>query len=334
MYYVYMLRCEDNSIYTGITTDIDRRMKEHFSKGKKCAKYTYRHSAKKLETYWETETRKLASKLEYRIKQLKKEQKEELIKNKNLISDFMKDKIESYKEDKNGEDKNTDIKADLKELADEKYRKFHSNLCPGIENILGVRVPILRKYAKELCKQYTTQYLLENIDKQYYEEIMLKGMIIGLDKNLKWNEIKKYIRDFIPEINNWAVCDIFCAGLKNTKKYKSEMWKLINKYAKADNEFYLRFAIVMILDYYIEEEYLEDDFKIFNSIKNDEYYVKMAIAWAISICLIKFYEKTIEYLKYNCEIDNWTYNKAIQKAIESYRITEDQKNDLRKMKKK
>lgn len=334
MYYIYMLRCEDNSIYTGITTDINRRMEEHFSKSKKCAKYTYRHTAIKLEMYWEVQTRKLASQLEYHIKQLKKEQKEELIKDKNLITDFMKDKIEIFKESKNDAKQNIDIKSNLNDLADEKYRKFHSNLCPGIENILGVRVPVLRKYAKELCKQNATQYLLKNIDNEYYEEIMLKGMIIGLDKNLKWKEIEKYIREFIPEINNWAVCDIFCAGLKSTKKYKCEMWRLINEYIKSDNEFYLRFAIVMILDYYIEEEYLNEDFKIFNSIKNDKYYVKMSIAWAISICLIKFYEETVEYLKYNCEIDDWTYNKAIQKAIESYRITEGQKNELRKMKKK
>lgn len=103
MYYVYMLRCEDNSIYTGITTDINRRMEEHFSKGKKCAKYTYRHTALKLEVYWEAQTRKLASQLEYHIKQLKKEQKEELVKDKNLIKDFMKDKIEIFKESKNVE---------------------------------------------------------------------------------------------------------------------------------------------------------------------------------------------------------------------------------------
>ena len=89
----------------------------------------------------------------------------------------------------------------------------------------------------------------------------------------------------------------------------------------------------MILDYYIDETYLEKDFEIFNNIKLEKYYVKMAVAWAISVCLIKFYDKTINYLKKDCKVDNWTYNKAIQKAIESFRIEDSQKNELRKMKK-
>lgn len=94
MYYTYMLRCEDNSIYTGITSDINRRMKEHFSKDKKCAKYTYRHSAKKLESVWESETRVLASKLEYRIKTLTKKQKEDLLKDNDLLENFFKEKLD------------------------------------------------------------------------------------------------------------------------------------------------------------------------------------------------------------------------------------------------
>lgn len=227
---------------------------------------------------------------------------------------------------------NIDIKEELKKLADEEYKKFHSNLCPGINNILGIRVPVLRNYAKELNKKYSIEWLLLNIDDEYYEEIMLKGMLIGLNKSLEWKEVKKYIKEFVPKINNWAICDTFCAGLKITNKYKSEMWNLINEYINSNKEFEVRFAIVMILDYYIDSLYLEKNFNIFNSIKLDEYYVKMAIAWAISICLIKFYDETIKYLKENSHLDNWTYNKAIQKAIESYRITDMQKDELRKLK--
>lgn len=225
-----------------------------------------------------------------------------------------------------------DIKEELISLADEKYKKFHSNLCPGTENILGVRVPVLRNYAKELSNKYSIDYLLNKIDEEYYEEIMLKGMLIGLNKKIEWKELEKYIKEFVPKINNWAICDVFCAGLKITKKYKKEMFELINEYLASKREFELRFAIVMILDYYIEKEYLEKDFNIFNQIKSDKYYVKMAVAWAISICLIKFYDETIKYLENNTFLDNWTYNKAIQKAIESYRITNEQKDKLRIMK--
>lgn len=231
-----------------------------------------------------------------------------------------------------------DIKIQIKEHilkpADEKYKEFHSKLCPNTDNILGVRVPILRNYAKELSKNYTTDELLKNTDNQYYEEIMLQGMIIGLSKEKDFEVIKKYIKDFVPKIDNWAICDVFCAGLKITKKYKEDMWNFIQTYLKSKNEFYLRFAIVMILDFYIEEEYLERNFEIFNNVRSDKYYVQMAIAWAISICLIKYYDKTIKYLKSKeCKLDNFTYNKSLQKARESYRISKEQKEELQKMKK-
>lgn len=225
------------------------------------------------------------------------------------------------------------IKNHLFELVDEKYKEFHSGLCPNTDNILGVRVPILRNYAKELIKEHTTKELLQNIDNQYYEEIMLQGMIIGLVKESDFEIIKGYIKNFIPKIDNWAVCDVFCAGLKITKKYKTDMWNFIQEYLQSDKEFYLRFAIVMILDFYIEQEYLTKNFEIFNILQSDKYYVQMAVAWAISICLIKYYNETIQYLKSNnCKLDNFTYNKSLQKARESFRISVEQKEELQKMK--
>ena len=225
-----------------------------------------------------------------------------------------------------------EIKKKLFELADPKYKEFHGRLCPGTENIIGVRVPVLRKYEQELFKEKDWKQTIEEIDNEYYEEIMIQGMLIGQVKNENINTILKYVEEYVPKIDNWAICDVFCAGLKITKKYKKEMWKFIQKYLKSDKEFEIRFAVVMILDYYIDEEYLKEDFKIFDNIKHEGYYVKMAVAWAISICLIKYYEDTLEYLK-KSKIDNWTYNKAIQKAIESYRISDERKQELRKIKK-
>ena len=224
------------------------------------------------------------------------------------------------------------IKKKLLELSDQKYKEFHGGLCPGTENIIGVRVPVLRKYAQELLKEKDWKQTIEEIDDEYYEEIMLQGMLIGQAKNEDINTILKYMEKYVPKIDNWAICDIFCAGLKITKKYKKEMWNFIQKYLKSDKEFEIRYAVVMILDYYIDDKYLKEDFKIFDDIKHEGYYVKMAVAWAISVCLIKYYEDTVEYLK-TSKIDNWTYNKAIQKAIESYRISDNQKNFLRKLKK-
>ncbi len=111
------------------------------------------------------------------------------------------------------------IKQELLEWKDEKYKEFHSGLCPGTDNIIGIRVPVLRNYAKELAKEYEIKELLEQIDHQYYEEIMLQGMLIGLEKE-DIKTVKKHIEEFVPKIDNWAVCDVFCAGLKITKKYK------------------------------------------------------------------------------------------------------------------
>lgn len=224
------------------------------------------------------------------------------------------------------------IKKKLLELSDEKYKNFHKGLCPGTENILGVRVPILRNYAKEIFKENDWKQTIKQIDNEYYEEIMLQGMLIGQAKNEDINVILEYIKNFVPKIDNWAVCDIFCADLKITKKYKKEIWDFIQQYLKSDKEFELRFVVVMILDYYIDEEYLKKIFSIFEKIKKDDYYVKMSVSWAISICLIKYYDETIKYLK-TSKIDIWTHNKAIQKAIESYRIPQDKKEVLKRMKK-
>ena len=222
------------------------------------------------------------------------------------------------------------IKEKLFELSDQKYKEFHSGLCPGTDNIIGVRVPVLRNYAKELSKKYNIEELLQEIDNQYYEEIMLQGMLIGLEKQ-DFNTLQKQIKQFVPKIDNWAICDVFCAGLKQTKKHKKEMWNFLQKYLKSNKEFEIRFSIVMILDYYIEEEYLKKIFAIFDDTTSDAYYVQMAVAWAISICLIRFYNETIKYLRI-AKLDKFTYNKALQKAIESYRITKEQKEELKNMK--
>ena len=224
------------------------------------------------------------------------------------------------------------IEKELFELQDKKYQEFQKGLCPGVESIIGIRVPILRNYAKELLKKYNLKELMENINDNYQEEVMIQGMLIGSAKE-DFDVIIRYVEEFIPKIKTWAVCDTFCAGLKITKKHKEEMWLFLQKYLKSKKEFEVRFGIVMILDYFIEKEYLEDNFKIFNSIKVDKYYVQMAVAWAVSICLIKFYKETVKYLQEEADLDKFTYNKSIQKAIESYRITDEQKDFLRELKK-
>ncbi len=222
-----------------------------------------------------------------------------------------------------------EIRKDLFNMQDKKYKEFHSSLSPNVDNIIGIKVPVLRNYAKELLKKYKQEEI--KIGDKYYEELLLQGMIIGLQNRESIENIIVKVNKFVPKINSWGVCDTFCTDLKITKKYQKEMFRVIEKYLKSNKEYELRFAIVMLLDYYINEKYIDTVLKILNTIKSDKYYVQMANAWAISICLVKYYEKTVEFLE-NCNLDNFTYNKAIQKAIESYRITDKQKEDLRKMK--
>ena len=222
------------------------------------------------------------------------------------------------------------IRKKLFELQDLKYKEFHSNLCPNIDDIIGVRVPVLREYAKELYNNNNINKI--KIGDKYYEELVLQGMIIGFQTKESIKNIINQIKEFVPKINSWAVCDTFCAGLKITKKHPKEMFNLLKEYLNSEKEYEMRFAIVMLLDYYINDQYIDEVLQILNNIKLDKYYVKMANAWAISICLIKYYERTILFLN-NCNLDKFTYNKAIQKAIESYRITDKQKEQLKILKK-
>lgn len=220
-----------------------------------------------------------------------------------------------------------EIRARILALADEKYKEFHSGLCPNTKNIVGVRVPVLRNYAKELAKQDWRTYL-ENAQDEYYEEVMLQAMVIGLAK-MPIEEKLQQIKKFVPKIDNWAVCDVACAGFK--VKEKEQLWKLIKTYQNSKKEFELRFMLVMMLDHFVEEKYLQSIFSTIDTIKNDEYYVQMAVAWLLSVLYVKFPKETLAYLK-TTTIDNFTFNKAIQKMIESYRVSKEDKEMLRTLK--
>ena len=222
------------------------------------------------------------------------------------------------------------IRQDLLDLQDKKYKQFHSSLCPGINNIIGVRVPVLRNYAKKLSKQENIKEYISFNKTKYYEEVMLQGMLIGLIKNFDIKETLTMVANFVPKIDNWAVCDIFCAGLKAVNKNKEIFWIFIQNYLKSEKEFEIRFATVIMLDFFIEEKYINKIFNIFDNIKHDGYYVKMAVAWAISIAFIKFPAITMKYLKQN-KLDVWTYNKALQKITESSRVDSKTKNSIKNL---
>ncbi|MGI5892658.1 MAG: DNA alkylation repair protein [Bacillota bacterium] len=223
----------------------------------------------------------------------------------------------------------------MKFLADEKFRAFSKKLIPNTVNVIGVPMPVIQSLAKQIAKGNWRQYL-HLAGAQSHEELLLQAAVIGhikVGKDIDTQEMLSLISDFVPQINNWAVCDTFCAGLKFVYKNKPEMYAFLQKYLLSDREFELRFVTVMLMLYFIDDDYVEELFNIFDSIKHDGYYVKMALAWALSMCFIKYRQKTIAYLKDN-SLDNFTYNKALQKIIESQRVTIDDKNMIRKMKRK
>ena len=220
----------------------------------------------------------------------------------------------------------------LNKYKDTKYIDFNQKIINTKYIMLGVKIPILKKISKDLLIKYNYQDILNNLDSNIYEHILLEGLIIGYIK-IEYQDRLKLINNFIPKIDNWAICDTFCSSLKFINNNKKEFLKYVEKYLKSKKEFYLRFGIVILLDYYINDEYLEYVLNKLLDIKSDYYYVKMAISWTISVCLIKYFEKTIIFLNKNKNnFDKWTYNKAIQKAIESFRISNENKKILKSMK--
>lgn len=223
------------------------------------------------------------------------------------------------------------IRERLIELTDEQYRQFHSKLVPGTDNILGVRLPHLRKLAQELAKSDWQTYIATAQD-DYNEEIMLQGLVIGYVKG-DIREILSYVANFVPKINNWGVCDSFCSSLKITKKHKLLIWEFLQPYLLSREEFQLRFGIIMLLNFYIEDEYIDRVLLLLDGAKHEGYYVKMAVAWAISICFIKFPQKTLSCLQKNT-LDDFTHNKTLQKITESLRVNQETKTMIRTMKRK
>ncbi|GAA6441057.1 DNA alkylation repair protein [[Clostridium] symbiosum] len=223
----------------------------------------------------------------------------------------------------------TDVRKELELLADEPYRLFHSRLLPGTENILGVRVPRLWKLARRLVKEEGSGYLGRAGD-DTYEEIMLQGMVIGLLKE-DTGQMLKRLPAFMAKAENWAHCDIVCSGLKKVKDDRESVLAFLKPYISSEREFEARFAIVLLLDYYIDEDYIDTTLELLQQVVHPGYYVKMAVAWALSVCYVQFPEKTLACMREG-PFDDFTYNKALQKITESFRVDKEEKAFIRSLK--
>lgn len=221
------------------------------------------------------------------------------------------------------------IKEKIIALADEQYRSFSTALLPGIDHILGVRLPQLRKIAKEIAKT-NWRYYLAAAEDEYFEERMLQGMVIGyvrtdIDERLQLTE------NFVSRIDNWAICDSFCSGLKFTVENREKVWSFLQPYFFSEKEYHVRFALVMLLTYFLVDDYLIRVLKTMDLIRHQGYYAQMGLAWAVSICYLKFPVQTLVILQCN-DWDDFTYNKALQKISESKKIDREGKAMIRLMK--
>ena len=221
------------------------------------------------------------------------------------------------------------IEKDLLQMQDEKYRDFQVKLFPTIDanTIIGVRTPNLRKYAKELIKSNNYRSFLEELPHKYFDENQLHAFLLSEIKD--FDECVILVNKFLPYVDNWATCDQMSP--KIFKKYYDKLLIEIKNWLNSKETYTIRFGIGMLMQHFLDDDFKVEYLRMVSKIKSKEYYVNMMRAWFFATALAKQYEKTIPFIE-NHKLDTWTHNKTIQKAIESYRITDEQKEYLRSLK--
>ena len=225
------------------------------------------------------------------------------------------------------------VREHLLALAEKGNRKFTESLHPGVEHILGIRVPDLRNLAKRIASA-DWEAFLETAGKECLEERMLQGLVLGCVKPDA--DIEAYLRRvtaFVRIIGSWSECDVFrfAGGKPYFRKHEARLWEYLKEWLKAEGEYEVRFGVVRMMEGFVDEARLDEMFACFERIRHEGYYVKMAVAWAVSVCFVKFPERTMRYLAVS-RLDDDTYNKALRKIVESNRVTSEAKDAVRKMK--
>lgn len=220
----------------------------------------------------------------------------------------------------------------LKTLAEPAYGDFSGKLIPGFprERILGVRLPLLRKIAVRMAAgDWEKSVVL--LEDSCLEEVMLQGMIIGYGtKKLEFDRIRKWTDWFLPRITTWSVCDSFCSTLKAARRYPEEMWQYLLHCLESPQTYVIRFGAVMMLDYFTDREHLHQALAALEQVRHPDYYVQMAVAWAVSAYYAAFPEETEAFLA-GCRLDGFTYRKTIQKICESRRTDSASRKRIRQL---
>ena len=221
----------------------------------------------------------------------------------------------------------TIIQEKLFALQDLKYKDFHAKLVPTMnpDRIIGVRTPALKKVVKELSKEDYVEEFLNVLPHQYYEEDNVHGGLL----NLRYKDIHELLGRldvFLPYVDNWATCD----GLspKLFRKYPELVFEKVQEWIKRDETYVRRFAIKTLMDFYMEDAFRPEHLQMVADSCNDEYYVKMMVAWYFSVALVKQYDAAISYIESH-KLEPWTHNKSIQKAVESFRVSDEKKAYLK-----
>lgn len=222
-----------------------------------------------------------------------------------------------------------DIRKELESMADEKLRKFSSALIPGT-SVIGVRIPQLRLLAKRIAAGTEWKDFLAEDHRGAMEERLLHGLVVGYAK-MPFGERLEHIKNFVPLIDSWAVCDCACSTFKAVKKALPQTLDFLQPYLDSEKEYEQRFGAVMLMDYFINEDYIDYTLSRLTRLSSPYYYAKMAVAWALSVCYVKYPEKTMTTLR-DCGLDKETYNKALQKIIESQRVSDREKDIIRELK--
>ncbi len=221
----------------------------------------------------------------------------------------------------------TDLHQILSDMRDEGYASFQSRLTPGIatELFIGIRIPVLRTFAKEYITTAESQDFLQTLPHRYYDENMLHGLLISIVKD--YNECMALTEAFLPYIDNWAVCDIMSP--KVFGKHKQHLLPNIRKWCSSSHTYTCRFGLGMLMRHFLDKDFKPEYHEIAASIKSEEYYVRMMVAWYFATALAKQWDRTITYITKH-RLGEWVHNKTIRKACESYRITPEQKDFLRR----
>ena len=213
-------------------------------------------------------------------------------------------------------------------LQDLKYRDFHSRLMPGIDKdtVIGIRTPVLRKFAKNFAGTTEAETFLQELPHQYYEENNLHMMLLAGIK--EYEKCVCEVERFLPYINNWATCDL--PAPKCFAKHKEELLPKIRTWMVSDHTYTIRYGIEMLMNLYLEEDFKPEYPKLVVAVQSEEYYVNMMIAWYFATALAKQWDAVIPYLEQR-KLSPWVHRKTIQKAVESYRITDEQKIYLKSL---